>query len=71
MTIRFSGAWAAFILVTATTTLAQAHNIQEVPRHTRVVLGPQLVPSYPGADRFNVRPFVPLMTVAAAKPHLD
>jgi MipA family protein len=31
---------------------------EEAPRRTRVALGPQLVPSYPGADGVSVRPLV-------------
>lgn len=30
----------------------------DAPRRTRVGLGPQLVPQYPGADSFGLRPFV-------------
>lgn len=28
------------------------------PRRTRIVLGPQLVPSYPGSDDLSLRPFI-------------
>ncbi|HEX8534210.1 MAG TPA: hypothetical protein VF662_08585, partial [Allosphingosinicella sp.] len=28
------------------------------PRRTRVGLGPQLVPSFPGSDKVSLRPFV-------------
>jgi len=31
---------------------------QQAPRRTRVALGPQLVPSYPGADGYSIRPLV-------------
>ncbi|WP_052134708.1 MipA/OmpV family protein [Sphingomonas sp. 37zxx] len=38
-----------------------AANAQEnEPRRTRIALGPQLVPSYPGSDSFDFRPFVDL-----------
>ncbi|KQU47410.1 hypothetical protein ASG67_14225 [Sphingomonas sp. Leaf339] len=33
------------------------------PRRTRVVLGPQLTPSFPGADQVSVRPFIDVSRV--------
>jgi len=30
----------------------------DAPRRTRIALGPQVVPSYPGSDSYNIRPFV-------------
>ena len=33
---------------------------QREPRRTRVMLGPQLVPSHPGSDKVSLRPFVDL-----------
>lgn len=38
------------------------------PRRTRVALGPQLVPSYPGSDRFSVRPLVDLARARGDEP---
>lgn len=37
--------------------LAHAQEQQE-PRRVRVALGPQLVPSYPGSDKHNLRPLI-------------
>lgn len=55
---RFAG---ALILIAATPVFAQE---AEEPRRTRIGLGVQIVPSYPGADDFNLRP---LVDVARAK----
>ncbi len=38
------------------------------PRRYRVGLGPQLVPSYPGADHFSVRPLVDVSRSRGSKP---
>ncbi|MBO9624654.1 MAG: MipA/OmpV family protein [Sphingomonas sp.] len=38
------------------------------PRRYRVALGPQLVPSYPGADRHSLRPFVDVSVTRGSKP---
>lgn len=35
-----------------------AQETQDVPRKTRIALGPQLVPSYPGSDQVAIRPLV-------------
>ncbi|MBB5715744.1 MipA/OmpV family protein [Sphingomonas aerophila] len=37
---------------------ADAQSTEESPRRTRVALGPQLTPSYPGADTVSLRPLV-------------
>jgi outer membrane protein len=37
---------------------AQDEAPEAAPRRTRVALGPQLVPRFPGSDRVNVRPLV-------------
>jgi len=68
LTIRFSGALVAYVSLVATTSVARAQNANEVPRRTRVILGPQLVPSYPGADRFNIRPFVDVSRARGDEP---
>ena len=45
------------ILTAGWSAQAQAQDAP-APRRTRVVLGPQLVPSYPGSDDLSLRPFV-------------
>lgn len=56
MATSLSGRAAAFLVLgTAWATGATA---QEQPRRTRVALGPQLVPRFPGADGHVVRPFL-------------
>lgn len=58
MAVSFPGLTAAlFVLGVACATGSAA---QEQPRRTRIVLGPQLVPRYPGSDRVSVRPFIDL-----------
>jgi len=51
----FGRSAALFALGAAWATSAAA---QEEPRRTRIALGPQLVPRYPGADHLVVRPFI-------------
>jgi len=41
---------------------------QEAPRRTRVALGPQVAPRYPGADRYSVRPFFDLSRAEGDDP---
>lgn len=38
--------------------LTSAAHAQDAPRRTRIALGPQLVPSYPGSDEVSLRPFI-------------
>jgi outer membrane protein len=45
-----------FATALAGTSPAQAQ--EESSRRTRITLGPQVVPSYPGSDSHNIRPFV-------------
>jgi outer membrane protein len=47
---------AALAAVTALVPLAAQAQEQE-PRRTRVIVGPQLTPSYPGADGVSLRPY--------------
>jgi outer membrane protein len=53
MTARMLAA-AAVLTVAAGPAYAQ----DDAPRRTRIALGPQLVPSYPGSDRVSIRPLV-------------
>lgn len=48
---------AAMLAALALPAYAQDANTDE-PRRTRVILGPQLVPRYPGADGMAVRPYI-------------
>jgi len=48
----------AVVALAAIGTPAAAQEDRDEPRRTRVGLGAQLVPSYPGADRFSIRPLV-------------
>jgi len=45
-----------------------AATAQDAPRRTRVALGPQLAPSYPGADRYALRPFLDLSRATGDDP---
>jgi outer membrane protein len=40
----------------------------DAPRRTRIGLGPQLVPSYPGSDSISVRPFVDVSRTTGDTP---
>src|SRR3712207_4226702 len=64
---------AAAILIgmAAVTSLASAAAAQEEerePRRTRIGLGPQLVPSYPGSDKVSLRPFIDVSRARGDKP---
>jgi outer membrane protein len=48
----------ALLAATALLTAGAAHAQEEPQTRTRVVLGPQLVPTYPGSDKVSLRPFV-------------
>jgi outer membrane protein len=37
---------------------ATAQDEEDSPRRTRVALGPQIVPSYPGSDKASIRPLI-------------
>lgn len=45
-------------LIAAMPALAQETPDDQRPRRTRIGLGPQLVPSFPGSDSVQVRPFI-------------
>ena len=45
------------VLAAATPAFAQEAR-DERPRRTRIGLGPQLVPSFPGSDSYQLRPFI-------------
>lgn len=47
---------------------AMAQDEDKAPRRTRVILGPQLVPSFPGADRVAVRPYVDVSRTRGDRP---
>jgi outer membrane protein len=49
---------ALVLLATALAGTSPAQAQEESSRRTRITLGPQVVPSYPGSDSHNIRPFV-------------
>jgi outer membrane protein len=58
-TLRLALTAAAPALILAGSAAAQAQEAApDAPRRTRIALGPQVVPSYPGSDSYNIRPFV-------------
>jgi outer membrane scaffolding protein for murein synthesis (MipA/OmpV family) len=57
MTIERIAIAAALAMFAGTPAQAQDEN-EDAPRRTRIGLGPQFVPSYPGSDRLSVRPFI-------------
>lgn len=60
---------ALIALVPATSAFAQEAPPEERPRtRTRIALGPQLQPAFPGADRMVVRPFVDIARARANEP---
>lgn len=64
---RVRGAAAATVALALTAVPAFAQNTEE-PVRTRVGLGPQLVPSYPGADGVSVRPLVDVSRARGESP---
>jgi outer membrane protein len=67
------GRAAALALVaTAWSAAAPAQDTEEseAPRRTRVALGPQLVPSYPGSDKYSVRPLVDVARARGDDPFM-
>lgn len=48
-------------------TTAMGQNADE-PRRTRIAIGPQLVPSYPGSDEFSLRPLIDVSRAPAGEP---
>lgn len=55
-------------LTSASVVCAQETEDAGLPSRTRVALGPQLVPSYPGADGFSLRPLVDVARAPAGEP---
>lgn len=54
-------------LIVAVAGRAAAQEIPREPLRTRVMLGPQLVPSYPGSDSVSLRPFVDVSRARGAE----
>jgi outer membrane protein len=48
----------ASLALLVVTSPALAQDAGDAPRRTRVILGPQLVPRFPGADSVSLRPYV-------------
>jgi outer membrane scaffolding protein for murein synthesis (MipA/OmpV family) len=57
----------ALALVLAGTAIAPAHG-EDGPKRTRVTLGPQIQPSFPGSDRFRVGPTVEVVSARGDQP---
>jgi outer membrane protein len=58
MTSRQIGGTLAFALTAGMWSAAAPAQEAEEPVRTRVTLGPQLVPKFPGSEEFEIRPFV-------------
>lgn len=50
-------------------TAAMAQDNDAEPRRTRVALGPQMVPSYPGSDRLSLRPLIDVARTTGDEPY--
>lgn len=48
---------------------AAAQDVEEEPRRTRVGIGVQLVPSYPGSDEVSIRPLFDLARTRGDRPY--
>ncbi|SOB78637.1 Outer membrane scaffolding protein for murein synthesis, MipA/OmpV family [Sphingomonas guangdongensis] len=48
---------------------AIAHAQEEAPRRTRVTIGPQVQPRFPGADSYSVRPYFDLARTRGDDPY--
>jgi outer membrane protein len=60
---------ATLMLMSATVAHAQdAERKEPASRRTRVSLGPQLVPSYPGSDNVSLRPLIDIARAPAGEP---
>ena len=64
MTVALRIGVSALALLTAGAAYAQ----DDPPRRTRVALGPQVVPSYPGSDRVSVRPLFDFSRARSEEP---
>ncbi len=58
---------AAAMALVAVSGTAQAQE-DDAPRRTRIGLGPQLVPSYPGSDRVSIRPLIDVSRARGDEP---
>lgn len=68
MTNALSCRMAAVVLAVALWSTAAAAQDEGEPRRTRVGLGPQIVPRYPGSDEYTVRPFFDLARARGDTP---
>lgn len=59
---------AAALVATGSVAHAQDRDEDDAPRRTRVALGPQLVPSFPGSDKVAVRPLVDVARAQGDEP---
>ena len=64
-----NGSSCALALAMAVCALAPAH-ADDAPRRTRVTLGPQVQPSFPGSDHLDVRPLVKVDRARGDDPFL-
>jgi outer membrane scaffolding protein for murein synthesis (MipA/OmpV family) len=55
-------------LLLGTWSIAAPAQDREEPRRTRVALGPQVVPSYPGSDKVSFRPLIDVARARGDKP---
>ena len=53
--------------ILAAAAIAPAH-AEDEPRRTRITLGPQVYPSFPGSDEFDVGPMVDVSRARGDKP---
>jgi outer membrane protein len=58
MTLAAAPLASALFIVCPLPATTQAQSDTSVARRTRIALGPQIVPSFPGADRVGIRPLV-------------
>lgn len=57
--LRYTGrALSLALLATGSAAYAQEESEERAPWRTRIALGPQLVPSFPGSDSVSVRPLI-------------
>lgn len=61
---------AHFLLAAAAVlTPALAHAQEEAPRRTRVTLGPQVQPRFPGSDSYSIRPYIDVSRTRGDDPY--
>lgn len=68
MKLKIGGASAIAVIGLLASHPALAQEVEEEPRQTRVALGVQLVPSYPGSDDVSFRPLVDLARKRGDRP---